>query len=166
MTKQEIIALTLQQIEYRQNPPPEEIADCVGIEGYDDFVIAELNEQLPEGEIKTCEDFKHLNVECCETCHRYYPHFDVKLVTLPDGSTAWICCRLRTALLEPNAATITNMKVAADKAASIIASAQALTSPRAGQRAYDLLHLDREMSPEENVEFCALMCMPTKFYVE
>jgi len=47
MTKQEIIALTLQQIEYRKNPPPEEIADCVGIEGYDDFVIAELNEQLP-----------------------------------------------------------------------------------------------------------------------
>ena len=166
MTKQEIITLTLQQIEYRQNPPPEEIADCVGIEGYDDFVIAELNEQLPEGEIKTCEDFKHLNVECCETCHRYYPHFDVKLVTLPDGSTAWICCRLRTALLEPNAAMITNMKVAASKAASIITSAQSMSDQAAGQRAYDLLHLDREMSPEENVEFCTLMCMPTKFYVE
>ena len=104
MTKQEIIALTLQQIEYRQNPPPEEIADSVVIDGYDDIVIAELNEQLPEGEIKTCEDFKHLNVECCEICHRYYPHYDVKLVTLPDGSKAWICCRLRTALCEPDSA--------------------------------------------------------------
>jgi hypothetical protein len=62
-------------------------------------VIAELNEQLPEGEIKTCEDFKHLNVECCETCHRYYPHYDVKLVSLPDGSTAWICCTVRSAVL-------------------------------------------------------------------
>ena len=102
MTKAEIIELTLQQIEYRQNPPPEEIADCVGIEGYDDFVIATLNELLPSGNIKTCEDFTYLGVACCPVCHRYYPHFDVKLVTLPDGSKAWICCRLRTALLEPD----------------------------------------------------------------
>lgn len=57
-------------------------------------------------------------------------------------------------------------KVAANKAASIIASAEAMSSPDAGQRAYNLLHLDREMTPEENVEFCALMHMPTKFYVE
>jgi hypothetical protein len=58
------------------------------------------------------------------------------------------------------------MKVAADRAASIIASAEALSSHDAVQRAYDLLHLERGMTPEENVEFCALMCMPTKFYVE
>ena len=44
MTKQEIIALTLQQIEYRQNPPPEEIADCVGIEGYDASVENDLGQ--------------------------------------------------------------------------------------------------------------------------
>jgi hypothetical protein len=90
----------------------------------------------------------------------------MKLVTLPDGCKAWLCCRLRSALLEPNAATIINRKVAADKAASIIASAEAMSDQDAGRRAYDLLHLDHEMSPEENVECCALMCMPTKFYIE
>jgi hypothetical protein len=98
MTKTEIIELTLQQIEYRQNPPPEEIVDCVGIEGYDDFVIATLNELLPTGDIKTCEDFSDLRVECCHTCHTYYPHFDMQLVDFPDRTKAWICCSLRSAL--------------------------------------------------------------------
>jgi hypothetical protein len=166
MTKSEIIDRTLREISYRQNPPPDEIADCVDLEGYDDFVIATLNELLPAGDIKTCEDFKELGVECCHTCHTCYPDYHMRVVTLPDGSTAWICCSLRTALLEPNAATTTNMKVAADRAASIIASAEALSSLDAVQRAYDLLHLEREMTPEENVEFCVLMCMPTKYYIE
>jgi hypothetical protein len=98
MTTGEIVERTLTEISYNQNPPPEEIADSVGIEGYDDFVIATLNELLPAGDIKTCEDFKELGVKCCHTCHTYYPHFDMKLVALPDGSKAWICCSLRTAL--------------------------------------------------------------------
>ncbi|MDP9049110.1 MAG: hypothetical protein M3O31_00080 [Acidobacteriota bacterium] len=68
MTKSEIIALTLQNIEYRVNPPPEEIADCVGIEGYDDFVTATLVELLPSGNIESCKDFNELGVECCHTC--------------------------------------------------------------------------------------------------
>lgn len=100
MTKSEIIELTLSQISYKQNPPPAEIADSVGIEGYGDFVTATLVELLPSGNIETCEDFKELGVERCHTCHTYYPHFDMKLVTQKDGSKAWICCSLRTALLE------------------------------------------------------------------
>jgi hypothetical protein len=100
MTKSEIVERTLSQISYRVNPPPEEIADCVGIEGYDDFVIATLNELLPSGNIKTCEDFQGLGVKCCHTCHTCYPDYHMKLVNLPDGSKAWICCNLRSALLE------------------------------------------------------------------
>ena len=166
MTKTEIVERTLSQISYRVNPPPDEIADCVDIEGYDDFVIATLNELLPVGNIKTCEDFTELGVNCCHTCHTYYPHLEMKLVTLPDTSNAWICCSLRSALQEQMPTRTAKMKVAADEAASIIAAAEAMSYPDAGQRAYDLLHLDRDMTPEENVEFCAIMRMPTKFYVE
>ena len=97
MTKAEIVERTLSQISYRVNPPPEEIADCINIDGYDDFVIATLNEMLPTGDIKTCEEFTELGVKCC---HTYYPHLEMTLVTLTDGSKAWICCSLRTALLE------------------------------------------------------------------
>lgn len=56
-------------------------------------------------------------------------------------------------------------RVNADKAADIITSAKARPSPQAGQRAYSLLHLDRELTAEENVEHSAIMCMPTTFYV-
>lgn len=42
-------------------------------------------------EIKTCEDFRHLNVECCETCHNFYAHYEMKVIQLPDGSPAWVC---------------------------------------------------------------------------
>jgi hypothetical protein len=93
MTRQEIIELTLQQVEYRRCSTPE------GIEANDEIVIPELDRRLPEGDIKTCEDFKYLNVECCDTCHTFYPHYDMYLVTLPDCSRAWICCTVRSAVL-------------------------------------------------------------------
>jgi hypothetical protein len=93
MTKQEIIKLTLQQVEYRRYSTPE------GIEANDEMVIAELNKRLPEVEIKTCEDFKYLNVECCDTCHTLYPHYEMHLESLPDTSMAWICCKVRSAVL-------------------------------------------------------------------
>jgi hypothetical protein len=55
---------------------------------YQTIVIAELQRKLPEGvEIKTCEDFKHLNVECCDTCHNFYPHYEMKVIQYaPDCS--------------------------------------------------------------------------------
>ncbi|MGO8791195.1 MAG: hypothetical protein ACLQVL_27950 [Terriglobia bacterium] len=54
-------------------------------------VIAELNSRLPDGSIKTCGDFRHLNAACCDTCHEFCPHHDMKLVDLPDGGKAWVC---------------------------------------------------------------------------
>jgi hypothetical protein len=138
----------------------------VYIEDFVDHVIATLAQKIPDGEIETCEDFKGLGIECCDGCHLYHPETGMTLVPLTDGRKAWVCCSLRPALLEANAATTTNVKVAADKAAAIIASAKAMSSHDGAQRAYELLHLDREMTPEENVEFCAIMCMPTNFHVE
>jgi hypothetical protein len=164
MTRSEIIELTIERLGIEDNYQAD-TSDFVHFEDFLDSVIATIAQQLPDGEIETCEDL-NLSVACCTACHNYLPHLGMKLVTLPDGCKAWLCCRLRSALLEPNAATIINRKVAADKAASIIASAEAMSDQDAGRRAYDLLHLDHEMSPEENVECCALMCMPTKFYIE
>jgi hypothetical protein len=70
VTKNEIIEKTLKEIgprldehevPYSEEPDREEI------------VIAELQKRLPETGIKTCEDFRHLNVRCCNTCHTFYP---------------------------------------------------------------------------------------------
>jgi hypothetical protein len=69
-------------------------------------------------------------------------------------------------MTEPITKSASITKVASSKAASIIATAETLSYHDAAQRAYDLDHLDREMTPEENVEFCACMRMPTNFYVE
>src|ERR1039458_10241584 len=55
------------------------------------FIVSGLQDKLPDGPIKTCEDFKHLQVECCDTCHNFYPHYEMKVIELPDGSQAWVC---------------------------------------------------------------------------
>jgi hypothetical protein len=167
MIRSEIIQMAVERIGIEEPSADDDAAHSMHIEDYLDNVIANLAQQLPDGEILTCEDFKHLGVACCDASHHSYcPHVDMQLVILTDGSKAWVCGSLRTALLALDVATTTNVKVAANKAASIIASAEALNSHDAGQRAYDLLHLDREMTTEESVEFCAIMRMPTKFYVE
>jgi hypothetical protein len=166
MIRSEIIELTIERMGIEDRYLQPAASDSVYIEDFVDHVIATLAQKLPDGEIQTCDDFKNLGIECCDGCHLYHPETGMTLVPLTDGRKAWVCCSLRPALLEPDAARTTNVKVAADKAAAIIASATALSHHDAGQRAYDLLHLDREMTAEENVEFCALMCMPTKSYVE
>jgi hypothetical protein len=51
-----------------------------------------------DADIRTCEDFGHLNVACCETCHTSYPHFEMSLIDLETGGNAWICCALDRAL--------------------------------------------------------------------
>jgi hypothetical protein len=87
VTKAEIIAETLRAAKLDDEPD------------YQPIVIAELQRKLPEGvEIKTCEDFKHLNVECCDTCHNFYPHYEMRLIELPDGSPAWVCDTVRWAI--------------------------------------------------------------------
>ena len=52
--------------------------------------------------------------------------------------------------------------VAADKAASIVAKADALTPLQAIRRARELADLDREFTPEEQLEFCACMYLPNE----
>jgi hypothetical protein len=87
VTKAEIIVQTLRLMNLNDE------AD------YQPIVIAELQRKLPEGvEIKTCEDFKHLNVACCDTCHNFYPHYEMKIIHLPDGSPAWVCDTVRWAI--------------------------------------------------------------------
>jgi inorganic pyrophosphatase len=67
MTKAEIIAQTLGSINLNDE------------QEYQTIVIAEFQRKLPEGvDIKTCEDCEHLGVECCDTCHNFYPHYELR----------------------------------------------------------------------------------------
>lgn len=87
MTKEQIIEKTLCDM------------SCAGdCDAQDDELIAFLRERVPDGDSKTCEDFKHLGVECCDTCHRFVPETDMYSVDLPDGGKAWICCAVRSVL--------------------------------------------------------------------
>jgi hypothetical protein len=87
VTKAEIIAQTLGSMNLNDEPE------------YQELVIAELDRKLPNGvEIKTCEDFCHLNVKCCDTCHKFYPHYEMRVIDLPDGSPAWVCDTVRWAI--------------------------------------------------------------------
>jgi hypothetical protein len=63
-------------------------------------VVELLQERLPDGvDIKTCEDFKHFNVECCDTCHNFLPESEMYLIDLPDGGgKAWVCDQVRWAI--------------------------------------------------------------------
>jgi hypothetical protein len=80
MTKAQIISKTLREIK-----PAPESADY-------EIVVAELGRRLPDGtDIKTCEDFRQLGIKCCQTCHDFYPRYEMKLIDLPDGSKAWVC---------------------------------------------------------------------------
>src|ERR1035441_382876 len=85
MTKQEIIETTLKAMGWS----PEE----------NETVIIELEWRLPDNlDIKTCDDFKHFNVECCDTCHTFYAHYDMYLIDLSEGGNAWVCCAVNRAM--------------------------------------------------------------------
>jgi|SRR5579872_1598007 hypothetical protein len=83
MNKTEIIAKTMKDmtpIGMQTEPPFSDEQDEEG------FVFSVLQDVLPDGvDIRTCDDFKHPNVECCETCHNFYPHYDMSLIDLPGG---------------------------------------------------------------------------------
>ena len=91
MTKAEIIAQTLSAM----NLNPRENERPLGDEPEEEeFITSILQDRLPaypDIDIKTCEDFRHLNVECCDTCHNFYPHYEIRVIDLPDGSSAWVC---------------------------------------------------------------------------
>ena len=60
------------------------------------LVVAGLQNRLPDGEITTCGAFRDLNVGSCDVCHTD-PMHGMKLVELPDGSKAWLCCAVEAA---------------------------------------------------------------------
>jgi hypothetical protein len=87
VTKNDIIEKTLREIV----PRIEESEELCS-------VIADLRERLPDTDIKTCEEFRHLNVTCCDTCHTFYPHYEMSLIDLPDGAKAWVCDPVKWAI--------------------------------------------------------------------
>jgi hypothetical protein len=89
MTKHEIIGKTLKDMHSSADPTSPE---------YEENVVARLRERVPDGNSRTCEDFAHLGVECCETCHTFMAHSDMYAVDLPEGGKAWICCAVRSEL--------------------------------------------------------------------
>jgi hypothetical protein len=93
MDKAEIIAMTLGQMNRTvvHQPPISVEAD------EEDFVISVLHDLLPRGNIKTCEDFHHLNVDCCQICHENAA-YEMSVVTLPDGCPAWLCDGVKPAI--------------------------------------------------------------------
>jgi hypothetical protein len=100
VTKNEIITKTL--AEMKQGCGDIGGSELNTDEGLDreELVIVTLREQLPDDDVNTCEDFEGLKAQCCETCHRFYPHYDMYVENLPTGGKAWLCCAVRTALLQ------------------------------------------------------------------
>jgi hypothetical protein len=98
MTRSEIIAQTLKDMGRlypiaKENAPMDADRD-----EYDAMVtIPELERRLPDGDILTCEELR-ADVECCDSCYGFYPHYDMYLIDLPDARNAWICCAVRRAL--------------------------------------------------------------------
>jgi hypothetical protein len=92
MNRAEIIAQTLTQMNRRMvNQPP--FAD----EEDSAFIISVLQDVLPPGDIKTCDDFRNLNADCCEICHAN-PHYEMRIFLAPDGSPAWVCDAVKHAI--------------------------------------------------------------------
>jgi hypothetical protein len=84
MNKAEIISQTLRAMKLTVPPSTDD-------QDEEAFIVSVLQDKLPDGDIKTCEDFKHLNVECCDTCHNFHPHYEMTVIDLPGGGKAWVC---------------------------------------------------------------------------
>jgi hypothetical protein len=89
VNKAEIISKTLKALNLNPPEPQSPISEDQDEEA---FIVSVLRDRLPDGvDIRTCADLWHLNVRCCETCHNFCPHYEMKLIMLPDGSPAWLC---------------------------------------------------------------------------
>ncbi|AFL89420.1 hypothetical protein Terro_3199 [Terriglobus roseus DSM 18391] len=84
MKRYEIIRTTLSEM----NCPPD----------YVEIAIAELGRRLPDTEFRVCGDFLTPTADCCESCHTFYPHYDMKLIELPDRVSGWVCCAVERQL--------------------------------------------------------------------
>jgi hypothetical protein len=96
MTRNEIIDKTLKEmgpLEPENEPPYSEEPD------YEESISPELLRKLPGTDIKTCVEFKHLNVECRDLCHTSYPEYKMRLVDLPGGGKASVCYPVRRAMI-------------------------------------------------------------------
>jgi len=96
MTREQIIEKTLGEMSLFS--PSEPGSQSSGEAGRLSAVIAELRRRLPDGNIKTCGSFKHLNAACCDPCHTSCPHTDMSVIDLPDGAKAWVCCAVEYAI--------------------------------------------------------------------
>ena len=67
---------------------------------YADVIVAEMrHNRLPDADhYFTCDDFACFDVKCEELCHSDYSHYDTWVVTLADGSFAWVCDPLKDVL--------------------------------------------------------------------
>lgn len=61
-------------------------------------LLGKLASLRADEKVRTCEDFGHLGIACCDSCHMGYPHYELDLIELERGGCAWICCALGRAL--------------------------------------------------------------------
>jgi hypothetical protein len=101
MTRDQIISATLGAMRRQDGLLAAKQSGDGSLDEYEAVVLAALAKRVPEGDISTCEDLRHLGVECCNICHTFYPHYEMYLEDLPDGRKAWVCCSVRFALLRP-----------------------------------------------------------------
>jgi len=64
----------------------------------EEATAALLQSLLPDVELVTCEDLCHLDVDCCEICHTFFPENELSVVEIPEGRTGWVCCSIKAAL--------------------------------------------------------------------
>jgi hypothetical protein len=96
MTKDEVIERTLMGMELywswgQRGVTAEEVEHARS-------VVAQIQNWLPDTQIKTCAAFGDLNTPCCQTCHTFSPDHHMYFIDLPDGTSAWVCCALARAV--------------------------------------------------------------------
>ena len=100
MKKSEIIQQILAQ--HRLDHSVNNDGDLSEDSGSGKEVIATLEASLKgasgDTEIRTCLDFKDLDIECCDTCHTFYPENEMALLDIETGGNAWLCCAIGRAL--------------------------------------------------------------------
>ena len=98
MIRDEVIEATMLQMRQAGGLLAGEAGEPGGSDRYEDVVITTLNERLPSGDLRVCQDFGHLVIDCCDVCHTQYAHYDMYIEQMSDGQHAWICCAIRSAL--------------------------------------------------------------------
>jgi hypothetical protein len=91
MNRDQIIAKTLKDMRgYDRTTREEFYQQSAELDEYDrSITIPELMKRLLDSDIMTCKDLD-FPVECCDSCHCFYAHYDMDLVDLPDARKAWI----------------------------------------------------------------------------